>query len=232
MPGLQDPQASGPVGSERWTPVVTAVLGRIVHTISWHWLLLFNTAIGIFALLPILAPILMVTGHARWGRFIYAFLGLSCHQLPERSFFLFGPRLAYALNQLEFLVGPSVPLRYIGDAATGFKMAVCERDVAIYGSILLGGLLYGVARSTLARRGRRVPKLPVKIYLIFLLPMLVDGITQLMGLRESVWQLRLVTGMLVGLATVWLAYPHIDDAMRDTLRSMPAERASPAESTP
>ncbi len=77
-----------------------------------------------------------------------------------------------------------------------------------------------------------MPKLPVKIYLIFLLPMLIDGVTQLMGLRESVWPLRLATGMLVGLATVWLAYPHIDDAMRDTLKSMPAERTRSAEGTP
>jgi len=207
MPGLQDPQASGPVGSERWTPVVTAVLGRIVHTISWHWLLLFNTAIGIFAFLPILAPILMVTGHARWGRFIYAFLGLSCHQLPERSFFLFGPRLAYALNQLEHLLGPSVPLRYIGDTATGFKMAVCERDIAIYLAMFLAGMVFALVRH-------RLQPLSWKGFVVLCVPMAVDGLGQLFGFWESTPWSRVVTGSLFGVAWIWLAYPHVETAMR------------------
>ena len=76
-------------------------------------------------------------------------------------------------------------LRYVGNPEIGYKVAICERDVAIYGSIFLGGLLFGVARSYFARRGRRVPKLPVKVYLILLIPMVVDGVTQLVGLREK-----------------------------------------------
>ena len=219
---------------------ISAAVDRLAARLARHWLALFNTIVAMFVLVPFLAPVLMHLGLQRPAGVIYLIYQPTCHQLPERSFFLFGPQGAYSVAELEAehalptgtTLGQRGMMRYEGNSDIGYKIAICERDVAIYGSILLGGLLYGVARSTLARRGRRVPKLPVKIYLIFLLPMLVDGVTQLMGLRESVWQLRVVTGMLVGLATVWLAYPHIDDAMRDTLKSMPAERTRPAEGTP
>jgi len=41
-------------------------------------------------------------------------------------------------------------------------------------------------------------------------PIAVDGITQAIGIRESTWEIRLVTGTLFGVATVWLAYPHLE----------------------
>jgi uncharacterized membrane protein len=219
---------------------ISAAVDRLVARLARHWLALFNAIVAVFVLLPFLAPLLMHLGLERPASVIYLVYQPTCHQLPERSFFLFGPQGAYSVADLEaegaIAAGTNIferqMMRYVGNPEIGYKVAVCERDVAIYGSILFGGLLYGVARSFLARRGRRVPKLPVKVYLIFLIPMAVDGVTQLMGLRESTWQLRLVTGVLVGLATVWLAYPHIDDAMRDTLKSMPAERARPAEGAP
>jgi uncharacterized membrane protein len=219
---------------------ISAGVDRLAARLARHWLALFNTIVAVFVLLPFLAPLLMRVGLELPAHAIYLVYSPTCHQLPERSFFLFGPQGAYGVAELEadvpILAGTTLPqrlmLRYVGNPEVGYKVAICERDVAIYGSLLLGGLLFGVARSFLARRGRRVPKLPVKVYLICLLPMAVDGVTQLMGLRESTWQLRLVTGMLFGLATVWLAYPHIDDAMRDSLKAMPAERAMPAEGTP
>ena len=43
----------------------------------------------------------------------------------------------------------------------------------------------------------------------------LDGLTQVIGLRESNWWLRLITGALFGIATVWLAYPIIDDSMKE-----------------
>jgi uncharacterized membrane protein len=219
---------------------VSAAVDRLAARLARHWLALFNTIVAVFVLLPFLAPLFMHVGLELPARAIYLVYQPTCHQLPERSFFLFGPQGAYSVAELEAAdaipPGTSLPqrgmLRYVGNPEIGYKVAICERDVAIYGSILFGGLLYGVARGFFARRGRRVPKLPVKVYLILLMPMVVDGVTQLMGLRESTWQLRIVTGMLVGLATVWLAYPHIDDAMRDSLKAMPAERAKPAQGTP
>ena len=54
-----------------------------------------------------------------------------------------------------------------------------------------------------------------------LLPMAIDGFTQLFGLRESDWVLRTITGVLFGLRLVWLAYPYVEEAMDDVLRTVP-----------
>ena len=80
-------------------------------------------------------------------------------------------------------------------------------------------------RGAALGRGRRKagapaspPKLPLKAYFVLALPMLIDGATQLVGLRESSWPLRLLTGALFGLGTIALAYPYVDEAMQDTLK--------------
>ena len=100
--------------------------------------------------------------------------------------------------------------KYIGDETLGYKVAICERDLAIYGSMVVGGLIFAVLRKR-----RRIPRLPIGIYLLFLLPIALDGFSQLFGLRTSNWFLRSVTGALFGLATVWLAYPYIQESMDD-----------------
>ena len=99
--------------------------------------------------------------------------------------------------------------------------------MAIYGSMIVAGLIFGLVR-------RRVPKLPVKIYLLFLIPIAVDGISQLVGLRTSNWWLRTLTGALFGMATVWLAYPYVQESMdetrRDTERKLSLETGQKADS--
>jgi len=151
-----------------------------------------------------------------------------------QSFFLFGPSGVYSTIELE--AKGAVPaglnivqremLRYVGNPEIGFKVAFCERDVAIYGTILLAGLLFGAVRAAYQRRGKRLPKLPLWAYGLMALPMVIDGTTQLFGLRESAWWLRLLTGALFGAATVWLAYPYVQEAMEDVIRTTPT-RAHP-----
>ncbi|MDQ1300097.1 MAG: hypothetical protein QG637_14 [Chloroflexota bacterium] len=210
---------------------IAAAVDRLVGWLAHHWLALFNAVVAVFVGLPFVAPLLMTVGLTGPAQVIYLVYRPTCHQLPERSFFLFGAQGAYSVAELE--AAGALPaglnllqrefLRWIGNEELGYKVAICERDVAIYGSILLGGLLYGVARARFTARARRTPRLPVKGYLISLIPMLVDGATQLVGLRESSWLLRLVTGALFGLATVWLAYPYVEDAMQDVLQKAPPE---------
>jgi len=50
--------------------------------------------------------------------------------------------------------------------------------------------------------------------------MAIDGGTQLVGLRQSTWWLRLVTGTLFGVGSVWVLYPQIEAAMRDLRQGM------------
>jgi uncharacterized membrane protein len=59
----------------------------------------------------------------------------------------------------------------------------------------------------------------VWLYVLFVLPILLDGGTQLFGLRESNWLLRLITGAIFGIGTVALAYPYVENAMADVLRT-------------
>src|SRR5438067_3215240 len=91
-----------------------------------HWLALANAAVAVFAGLPVLAPALMAAGWSQPALLIYAAYSTTCHQWPGRSYFLFGPQLAYSMDDLE-RYGLGTAHDFIGNAALGFKVAYCER---------------------------------------------------------------------------------------------------------
>jgi len=200
---------TGPVAPPKrdWNDKVN----RGVYRLASHWLALVNLFFGLYVGLPLLAPVLMNTGRTTPARLIYAIYRPACHQRPERSYFLDGPKVAYTPQELE-AAGVRVGLfsRDIGNAAVGWKVAFCERDVAIYGSIFLGGLAYGLLRR---RRGKWLMRF--RYYLVFVVPMGMDGVLQLFGLYESTWLLRTLTGTWFGLGSVAFAYPYLDEAFRD-----------------
>ncbi|MFN2169700.1 MAG: DUF2085 domain-containing protein [Anaerolineae bacterium] len=205
---------------------LTRMGDRLVLGIARHWLALFNLAVFVYVAVPFLAPVLMKVGATGAARIVYTVYSPACHQLPDRSYFLFGEQPVYSLQELEDAnVLPSTFIldrrKYIGDDTLGYKVALCERDVAIYGAVLLGGLLFGLLRE-------RVPKLPFKVYLLFLVPVALDGFSQLFGFRSSNWWLRTITGALFGLATVWLAYPYIQESMADIRRDIERKLAGTA----
>jgi hypothetical protein len=72
----------------------------ITRALMRHWLLSFIIAYGIFNALPFVAPVLMETGWSAGGNAIYTFYSTLCHQMAQRSFFLFGERTMYDLDQL------------------------------------------------------------------------------------------------------------------------------------
>ncbi|MCL4369071.1 MAG: DUF2085 domain-containing protein [Actinobacteria bacterium] len=149
--------------------------------ISAHWLLLVNIALALYVGGAIASPLLSAVGWAAAGTAIFHLYSAVCHQLPWRSFFLFGQQIA-----------------------------ICQRDLAIYGTMLGGGILYGLFRD-------RVPALSWQLYVLATLPMAIDGGTQLFDWRESTWELRLLTGFLFGLATVWTLYPAVERGLRASL---------------
>ncbi len=200
--------------------VQKAVARRVDGAVLWiarHWLALFNALVALYLLLPFLAPVLANAGLSRPASLIYSVYSATCHQLPERSYFLFGERPFYSLSSLETGGLPEDQglfqrRTFRGNDSTGYKIAVCQRDVAIYGSVVLAGLLFGILRG-------RVRGIGLKVYLLLLIPIALDGLSQLFSLRESNWWLRTVTGALFGGASVWLAHPYIEAAMRDVVRS-------------
>jgi uncharacterized membrane protein len=197
----------------------TIFLDKLVLALAKHWLLLVNLVIAVYSGLPLLAPILMGLGYTWPAEIIHAIYKPHCHQLPQRSFFLFGPRLVYSLETLQELLGAemladdSLARTFIGNATLGYKMAFCQRDTAMYGSMLLAGMLFGLVR-------RRLRPLPFALYLVLLAPWAIDGLVQLLTSYESTWQLRTVTGSLFGLGTVWFAYPYLEAGAVDLRRTI------------
>ncbi len=196
---------------------LTKGIERVADGIVKHWLAALNIIFLLYVGLPLLAPVLMQVGAETPARVIYAIYRPACHQLPERSFFLFGASPVYGRAQLP-ASGPAasdnllVRRTYIGDAQHGYKVAICQRDVAIYGSMFLMGLLFALMRGSL-------PKLRARWLLLFALPMFIDGTTQLVGLRSSTWALRLITGTIFGVGLVWFIYPHIEETVRNALKN-------------
>ena len=198
---------------------LTVFLDKLMLALAKHWLLLINLVIAVYGGLPVLAPTLMALGYTRPAEIIYTIYKPLCHQLSQRSFFLFGSRLAYSLETLQELLGPetlandSLASAFIGNPAFGYKMAYCQRDTAMYGSLLLAGMVFGLVRH-------RLRPLPFVLYLILLVPLAIDGLVQLLTSYESTWQLRTITGSIFGVATVWFAYPYLEEGMGDLRRTI------------
>jgi uncharacterized membrane protein len=197
-----------------WKRDLVLFTDRQIYHLSRHWLAVFVFLVGLYIALPTLAPVLMAKGAPEVGRWIYVLYRPACHQLPERSFFLFGAKPAYTLDELWALGAVSrtddifVRQRFIGTPEVGFKVAICERDVALYGGMFLASIVFGLVR-------KRLKSLSLLIFGLCLLPMAIDGGTQLIFLRESTWLLRVLTGGLAGAASVWLVYPHLERAFAE-----------------
>ena len=171
-----------------------------------HWLLAFNTAWGIFVILPWLAPVFMVMGLNFPGRIIYFIYNFFCHQLPERSWFLFGEKFSYSQAEIALAWGRTLPeisnelvrRSFIGTPELGWKVAWSDRMVAMYGSIFLFGILYAILRE----RGVRMPPIPWWLFLIFITPMAIDGTTHLINdvLRADFRQSNEWAAVLTGYA--------------------------------
>jgi uncharacterized membrane protein len=183
-------------------------IDRLVEGLLRHWLLMINAAFGIFVGLPWLAPVLMWRGQEGLGRLIYALYSLFCHQLPERSWFLFGRSFTYMPAEIERVTGAGGDFfalrRFIGDPAMGWKLAWSDRMVSFYGGWLLFGLVYGIVRRCRpAWRGLRW-----QTAVLMLTPMTVDGITHLIsdmwgvgqGFRDSNAWLAALIGHLAPVA--------------------------------
>lgn len=82
----------------------------------------------------------------------------------------------------------------------GEQMPLCTRCTAIYMSFFFGSLLYPLIRNR---------PFSWKVYLFFIAPMAIDGLTQLFGLRTSTNELRVITGTLAGLPSHFFFYPYL-----------------------
>lgn len=147
-----------------------------------HWLLIFIALYGVFNLLPFLAPVLMKIGWPGGGNAIYTFYSALCHQMAQRSFFLFGQHNMYTLDQLPVMLtgntGTDTLLlrNFRGNDVLGWKVAWSDRMVSMYAGIWLVGVVYWGA-------SRVRPQRPISIWRFGLLalPMVIDGSTHMIS---------------------------------------------------
>ena len=214
---------------------------RLMAWISRHYLAVLNLFMLMYFGLPMLAPVLMKAGATLPANVLYTVYKPLCHQFGFRSFFLFGEQPYYPLAEagipgvktfeevtgFQDLDNPAAFSRFearqfTGNETVGYKMALCERDVAIYGSIFLFGILY-------AATGRRLKPLHWALWLLIGLgPIGLDGFSQLFSQMNWVWLssllpyrestplLRVLTGGLFGFTTAWFAFPYMEESMAET----------------
>jgi uncharacterized membrane protein len=207
--------------------------------LSRHWFPIFIAIYGLWAGIPFLAPLFMNIGWIGGGKAIYFVYSFFCHQLPERSFFLFGQKAMYSLPEIQAAwkntVDPLILRQFLGTEEMGWKIAWSDRMISFYTSVWLFAIAWWPFR-------RRVKVLKWWAFGLLLLPIVLDGITHMFsdlagigqGFRDTnLWLAaltgnslpttfyagdglgsfnswaRLISGLLSGLGIVWFVFPYM-----------------------
>ncbi len=144
-----------------------------------YYAIMIATFFGMLVLAAVLGPILSFLGLDVIAKPLFFAMHGICAQTPSHSFYIFG-----------------------------HQMCLCERCLAIYSSMFLGGLLFVFSQ-------KRLPGLRIWQSALLSVPMALDGFTQMFGLRESNWELRLATGALFGLAVIWFMLPLVHRTLEE-----------------
>ncbi len=213
---------------------------RLIDHLTQHWFLWFSVLYGLYVSLPWLAPVLMHFRAPLPARIIYTIYSFLCHQLPERSFFLFGEKVMYSLAEIQArwqpTYDPMILRQYIGDPGAGWKVAWSDRMASMYTSILLFAWLWWAMR-------KKVRPVNLLGFILLALPMAVDGtshlISDILGMYQgfrvtNAWLvalthnafpgwfyvgdalgsfnswMRLISGALFGFGLAWFLFPIIE----------------------
>jgi uncharacterized membrane protein len=207
--------------------------------LSRYWFETFLTVYGFWVFTPFFAPVFMHVGWDGAGKAIYFIYSFFCHQLPERSFFLFGQKPMYSLPEIQAAwqntINPMILRQFIGNESMGWKIAWSDRMISFYTSVWLFAVLWFPFR-------RKIKPIAWWGFVLLLLPLALDGSAHLLsdfagigqGFRDSnQWLamltnnalpvtfyagdalgsfnslMRFLSGLLAGLGIVWLAFPYI-----------------------
>ena len=208
---------------------------RQLNFFSWfrrNYMSMIIALLFFYLLLAFIAPVLMKNKITQTGRVIYKVYSNFCHQFAHRSWFLFGEQSYYPAYSEE---GSGIKSFFdefgvyadcvqesreiIGNESAGYKVAICQRDVAIYGAMLIFAILYKFSKN-------QIKKIPFWLWLLLaVFPMGVDGFWQFLSplntkvinisLHESTPIIRSITGCMFGLFTGWYLYPAIEETFKD-----------------
>lgn len=148
-------------------------VNRFSMWLSKHWLAAANLFFLTYVGLPFLAPLLLAAGYTRAANMIYQMYNFACHQFPSRAYFV-----------------------------AGEQVCMCHRCVAMYGTIFLGGLVYGLVRP-------RLKPLNFRWYLLFLAPIGLDGGLALLGELGQVVPNFVLAGLGLGVLAVAALLLHL-----------------------
>lgn len=219
-----------------------AKLNRAVYALDRNWFLLAISLLLLWVGLPWLAPVFMKLGWEVAAKAIYTIYSFQCHQMPQRSFFLFGDKAMYALEDIQRVwnggTNPLVLRQFVGNSEMGYKVAWSDRMVSAYGGIALAALLWWPFRN-------KLKPLPLLGFGLLSLPMAIDGsshfVSDIAGLGQGFrytneWLavltnnalpdsfyvgnalgsfnswMRLITGFLFAAGLVWFAFPHLRES--------------------
>jgi len=179
----------------------------------------FFLLVSVYLFFAFLAPFAYLNGFENLGGAIHKVYSRFCHQRVERSLFIFGEKPFYTLEELKrnnYL--PKTPdsqysdiwpeyygHEYVGNDEIGYKVAICIRDVALYGGLAFGGFFFSFIKRYVCKR------CGISIYLLIVLisPMVIDGlfgsVVELLRIEsisavyiDSIVK-RIITGSMFGL---------------------------------
>lgn len=169
-------------------------LMKLAYFLIRHWLAILIILVALFIIPIVGAPYLMATGNPTLqsiAGMIMLVYRTTCHQLPERTLFVFG-----------------------------YQMTVCSRCFAIYTGALIGCLAFIQLR-------KKLKIWDIKYFILFgCVPMAIDGFAQLFSfpiprtidatgqlvwMIESTQELRIITGLIFGLASMLYVLPYLEE---------------------
>ena len=160
----------------------------------------YMVLLALFTLPILIVPFLAASDSALAGP-LYSFYGLSCHQFISRSICYF-PGYGISDCTLGGNLAP-YPLHITEkNGEIGYPFPVCARDIGIYLAALISGLLLIFLKKS---DSMEIPN-PL-FFILALVPIALDGGTQLIGWRESTNLLRLITGGMAGFAVSFYVIP-------------------------
>lgn len=227
-------------------PRPASPIERLSYSIFTNWWWMLVAGMSLLVLAPFLAPLFMQIGWTAPANLIYFVYSFLCHQLPERSFFFFGPQAMYSLGELQQAGADTSNMltlrKFTGSVELGWKTAWSDRMVWMYAAMLFFGLIWRPVRN-------KVKALPWWGLVVLLLPMALDGTTHFIsdlagmgqGFRASnEWLevltgsafpasfyagdalgsfnswMRFLTGFSFGLGVIWFGFPIVDEMMKNS----------------
>lgn len=158
---------------------------KLVHAAYFlmrYWLTILIVVLGIINLLPFIAPLLMQFGLNGPAELIYMLYTPLCHQMAQRSFFLFGKEVMYTPQEFPILLSGDLVQdmfalkAFTGNELLGWKVAWSDRMVYMYGMTWIALIFYHKFRTRF-----QIKRINLVFFVILLLPMAVDGLSHVIS---------------------------------------------------